>query len=514
LSEALSISLVATLEPATVVRSPYGMALRGNQPTAQSVAAGQHLSVDLHVANQGSQAVEIRAAELKPASGDWATSVKSAAPATLDAGQAFDAQVAATVPTDVEPTQPYFSRPNLEQSYYDLRHPEDLGLPTAPYPLSAHLAYSYQGADGSVDVVVQTVHRVNVLGPVLEPLLVAPAVSVSITPDKGIIPLGSDHLDLDVLVRNNTEAHAEGAVALKLPQGWTVEPATASFTLAHDGEERPVHFRVVPRGMAESTYTVTAVATVAGKEFAESFTTIGYPGLRPYPEARPSTFTAAGVDVKIAPGLRVGYVMGPGDDVPAAMAQLGVEPVQLTAHDLAAGNLSAYNAIVVGIRAYTTRADLRANNGRLLEYVKNGGVVVVEYQTVEFDHNYGPFALSVPGDAEKVVEEDGPVSFDAADPLLSWPNRIRDADFNNWVEERGHGFASSWAADFHAPTSMHDADQDPQKGGLLWAHSGKGLYIYTSYAFFRELPEGVPGAFRIMANLLSAGSNVALAGKP
>jgi hypothetical protein len=113
----------------------------------------------------------------------------------------------------------------------------------------------------------------------------------------------------------------------------------------------------------------------------------------------------------------------------------------------------------------------------------------------------------VPGDAEKVVEEDGPVEFDAHDPLLAWPNKIVDADFKNWVEERGHGFASKWAAEFHAPTSMHDVDQEPQKGGLLWARYGKGIYVYTSFAFFREIPEGVPGSFRILANLLSAGKN-------
>jgi hypothetical protein len=227
-------------------------------------------------------------------------------------------------------------------------------------------------------------------------------------------------------------------------------------------------------------------------------------------EARAARYTATGVDVKAAAGLRVGYIMGPGDEVPAALAQIGIHAEELSAQEIAAGDLSRFNAILVGIRAYTTRGDLRDHNNRLLDYARAGGVVVVEYQTAEFDHNYGPFALSVPFDAEKVVEEDGAVTFDASDPLLSWPNRISNSDFANWVEERGHGFAKSWAKEYRAPVEMHDADQEPQKGGLLWARTGKGLYIYAAFAFFREMPEGVPGSFRILANLISAGKNPGL----
>lgn len=514
LAQSLGVSLVATVEPANPGRSIYPAAfLRGNLPTPQSVVAGQQFTVNLHVADQGRLPVDIAAAQLVPFNGDWSLAAKSAPPSALGAGQAFDADVSVTVPADAEPTQPYFTRPDLEQPYYDLIHPEDLGLPTAPYPLSAHLAFSFDGVEATVDSVVQSVHRLNMIGPVLEPLVVAPAVSVSISPARGVIPLGSDRLDLDVLVRGNTESPEQGFVQLKLPEGWSAEPASAPFVLTHMDEEKPVHFRVSLHDLAEKSYSVTAVASAEGKQFSQSFTMIGYPGLRPYPEVRPATFTATGVDVRTAPGLRIGYIMGPGDDVPAALAQLGIHPVELSAQDLASANLSGYDAIVIGIRAYTTRADLRANNSRLLDYVRNGGVLVVQYQTAEFDHNYAPFALSVPGNAEKVVEEDGPAEFDPNDPVLSWPNKIAADDFKGWVEERGHGFAARWADNFNAPVSMHDVGQAPQRGGLLWARSGKGIYIYTSFAFFREMPEGVPGSFRIMANLLSVGRNPSLAAK-
>lgn len=508
LAESLGISLVATLEPVSAGRSSFPLGpQRGNQPTPQSVIAGQQIAVDLHIANQGAEPVEVVAAELEPAAGNWAQVVKVVAPARLAPGQAADAEVAATVPADAEPTAPYFARPTLEQSWYDLAHTESLGLPVAPYPLSAHLGFRFQGVEASVDQVVQSVHRVNVLGPVFEPLLVAPAISVALTPARGILPLTAEHLALEVRVRNLSEARQEGTLALNLPAGWTAEPASAAFSLTQDGEEKPIRFLVTPHGREGKSYSVQAVATVGDRHFSTGYTMIGYPGLRPYPEARPAAVTLTSADVKIAPGLRVAYVMGPGDDVPAALGQIGVQVTQLNAQDLAAGSLSAYDAIVIGIRAYTNRADLRAANGRLLEYVKAGGTVIVQYQTAEFDHNYGPFALSVPGDAEKVVEEAGAVQLDAADPLLGWPNKITSADFEGWVEERGHGFAAHWAPAFHAPTSMQDADQDPQRGGLLWARYGKGMYIYAAYAFFREMPEGVPGSFRIMANLLSAGKN-------
>jgi hypothetical protein len=146
----------------------------------------------------------------------------------------------------------------------------------------------------------------------------------------------------------------------------------------------------------------------------------------------------------------------------------------------------------------------------LLEYAHNGGTVIVQYQSLEYDHNYGPYPLSVSNDPEKVVEEDNKVTLVANDPLLSWPNKITPADFNGWVEERGHGFARTWAPEYKAPTEMHDVDQAPQRGGLLYASYGKGTYIYLAYAFFREMPDGVPGSFRIMANLLSAGKNPAI----
>jgi hypothetical protein len=202
--------------------------------------------------------------------------------------------------------------------------------------------------------------------------------------------------------------------------------------------------------------------------------------------------------------------MGTGDMLPSAIEQLGLHVDQLADADLLNGDLSQYQTIVLGIRAYAARAALPLANARLLAWVHAGGTLVVMYQGTEFDHGYAPYEmhLNSRGIPERVVDERAPVALlDPKDPLLSTPNHITEADFDGWAEERGHSFMSSWAPEYAAPTETHDPGQDPQRGGLLHASFGKGEYIYVAFALHRQTPEGVPGAYRLLANLLSAGSH-------
>ena len=243
-------------------------------------------------------------------------------------------------------------------------------------------------------------------------------------------------------------------------------------------------------------------------EFSEGVQTVGYPGIRPHYYYHPATYSARGIDVKVAPGLNVGYIMGTGDEVPEALAQIGVHPDLMTADDISHADLSKYDAIVLGIRAYAARPELASANRQLLDYVKNGGTVIVQYNTGEYDHNYGPYPYTMGRSPEKVVDEKSKVTIlEPNDPLLTWPNHITDADFKGWAEERGHSFLESWDSHYTALTETHDAGQNPQMGGLLYAHYGKGTYIYVAYALYRQTTEAVPGAYRIFANLISAGKN-------
>jgi hypothetical protein len=249
------------------------------------------------------------------------------------------------------------------------------------------------------------------------------------------------------------------------------------------------------------------VATYEGKDYREGYQTAGYPGLRPSNLYRPSTYRTTGTDVKVPSNLNVGYVTGTGDDVPKDLEMLGIHVQFLSPQDIISGDLSKYDLIILGVRAYAARPELASYNGRLLEYVKNGGVIIAQYETMEYARNYGPFPYTLTNDAEKVVDENSPVVLDTQSPVLNWPNKISAEDFKGWIEERGHEFMKSWDSHYQAPIEMHDPNQDPQKGGLLVARYGKGVYVYTAFAFYRELSGGVPGAFRLFANLVSLPRN-------
>lgn len=404
------------------------------------------------------------------------------------------------VPDDASPTAPYFTRPNIEQAYYDVSNPAWREDSFAPWPLAAWAEFDFDGVPIRLGEVVQTLQRVTGPGGFYEPLVVTPAISVRVEPQARILPLGGGPLPVRVDVYG--QIAAEGTVELKLPAGWRVNPAQSQFHMAA-GDTQELDFSVTPSGAETGAYSVEAVAQSGGKTFRSGWRSVGYAGLRPYNLYRPAVLRTRKVNVKIAPGLRVGYVMGTGDAVPEAIRELGVTPHMLTAADLTSGDLSAWNTIVIGIRAYSVRPELADAEPRLEQFVRNGGTLVVQYQSNTFP---APLPLATKGLAARVVDETDAVKLlDPTNPLLTWPNQITEADFNGWVEERGHGFLDSWAPGYTALTETADPGQAPQRGGLVVAHVGKGTYIYVAYALYRQFAELVPGAYRILANLLSAG---------
>ncbi|RZU41950.1 PIG-L family deacetylase [Edaphobacter modestus] len=515
LQQALGLALLANTTEGSAApgrMGPFGD-MSTQVPTSQTVVPGDKVAVAVHIANQGSDPVALSAVDVVSEAGTGFTiTPKGSAAPKLAAGGTCDQTFDITVPRTAELTKPYFSRPSLEQSYYDINDLRYLNLPTRPYPLLATATVTYHDVAIKLTGVVQTVHRINGEGPVLEPLLIAPAISLSVTPYAGVVALNSAAIELHVELHSSVKGPAKGTVRLDLPAGWRSTPEVASFATMREGEDQNLIFHVQPQQVQTKPYTITAVAEFNGEKFTQGFQTVGYPGLRPYPHYRAAAYRTTGVDVKTAPNLNIGYVMGTGDDVATSLEDIGIHPNMLSAGEIASADLSHYDAIILGIRAYAARPELKTFNNRLLEYVHNGGTVVVQYQTQEYDHNYGPYPLTLSGDPEKVVEEDNKVSILAPnDPVLNWPNKITTTDFDHWVEERGHSFMREWDSHYIALTEMHDTDQDPQKGGLLYARYGKGAYVYLSYAFYRQMPDGVPGSFRIMANLLSMGKNPGLA---
>jgi hypothetical protein len=284
-----------------------------------------------------------------------------------------------------------------------------------------------------------------------------------------------------------------------------VEPVAQPFEFAHAGERAFYPFTVTIPSLENREYRIEAVAVSGGQAFREGYDVIQHRDLETRYLFRDAATSLRGVEVQIAAGLKVGYVMGVGDEVPAGLAQLGVDVQLLGAQELASADLSRFDAIMTGTRAYAVRDDLKTYNRRLLDYAKSGGNLIVLYNTQELVPNqFAPFPGELPRSAEEVSEEDSPVEILAAsDPVFNSPNRITTADFDNWVEQRGSKFWSAWDAAYTPMIATNDRGQAPQKGGWLHAKYGAGHYTYFAYAFHRQLPYGVPGAYRLLANLLS-----------
>ena len=507
LQASLGVSVEADIVPAA---GPAGAPEpRGAQETFQMAVPGQNIHARVHLFNGGKHSVEIEDVTLKASSGKaWSVTPQTQVPGQLESGKAANFRFSATVPGDEPLTRPYFSRPDMEQPYYDLAPGAERNLALAPYPLAATVRLRFESAELELANVVQVISMASGPGVQRYPMPIGPPVSVTIKPDAGIVPLGQASFPVSVRLRNNVDGVASEAVHLELPSGWSSEPQSIPIDFTRAGEERTVAFTINPGTITKRPYQITAIADYAGKSYREGYSIAGYAGLRPYFLYSPATYKTVGTDVKMAPSQNIAYIQGSGDDVPAALEALGLHVSFLSSQDLAGADLGKYDSIIVGVRAYAVRPDLIANNARLLKYVEDGGVVMVQYNTPEFDHNFGPYPYVMTDDPEEVTDENSVVTIlDPKDPLLNWPNAITPKDFDGWIEERGSKFLNSWDPRYKPLLETHDEGQPPQKGGLVYARYGKGVYIYNAYAFYRQLPLGVPGAYRIIANLLSLPRN-------
>ena len=503
LKELLGLDLIAFTTRSDSVES--GGPFRGGSAdeTPRSVTPGEEFKVRVHVA-QATNQCHLEKIWFESHSGDpW--KIESTPGAIDPAAPVTDQILHVRAAENAEPTQPYFTRPSIEQPYYDLTRPEYRLRSFVPYPLEAWAEFTFDGLPIRVGQVVQTMQRVQGPGGIYEPLVVTPAIGARMEPEARILPLDGSALPVKVTV--HTETAAEGTVTLELPAGWTAQPSEAKFKRGGAGDTEPLLFSVTTDGATTGAYDIKAVAHSGGRDYTAGWQSVGYPGLRPHNLYKPAQLKTRKVDVNLAPGLRIGYVMGTGDLVPDAIEAMGVTPHLLTTAELTSGDLSAWNVIVIGIRAYSARPELTIAQSRLDEFVRRGGNLIVQYQSGNFP---APFPLSMGRMAERVVDETAAVKLLApSNPLLSRPNAITSVDFDGWIEERGHSFLDSWDPNYTPLTETADPGQDPQRGGLLVAHPSKGTYIYVAYALYRQLPELVPGAYRLLANLLSAGNDAA-----
>ena len=332
---------------------------------------------------------------------------------------------------------------------------------------------------------------------------------VAIDPELVVWPIGAEGArQVTVSVTNRTRGPASVRVAVTAPPGWEM-PATESLAFTREDETRSVRIPVTaPANVRAGRYSLGAVAVGAdGRRWNGASRPIDYPHIRPRALARPSTTEIRTAGLALPTLRRVGYVRGAADRVPEALQALGLPLDVLPGDSLAQGDLSRYDAIVVGSRAYETDPALVTHNARLLDYARAGGLVIVQYQQYDFiEGGFAPFRLSIARPHDRVTDETAPVTpLLPGHALFHTPNEIGPADWQAWVQERGLYFARDWDTTYVSLLESHEPGREPLRGGLLVAPLGRGTYVYTGLSFFRQLPAGVPGAYRLFANLLALG---------
>jgi len=410
---------------------------------------------------------------------------------------------------DAPYTRQYWHRDDPDrESIYKIDEPQYATLSLTPPPFHALGTYTYEGLKGEID------SEVEVMEPKPHPLIVGPAWSVRTSSASVIIPSGADaRVDFNATITLNQSFTGLAMVAVRDPSGGVVKisPPISSATWI-PGSSREVHGTVTVAASRERRYESRIVAQSGSNFYDIGYRVVTRDDLGTAYYFREAVQPVSIVDVNVPKDLKVGYIMGAGDDIPDVLKSLGLNVNIISPEELKSGDLAKYSTIVLGIRPYEAREDLRQNNPRLLDYVKNGGTLMVQYiyQTDQFNEGkFAPFPMTISrNNRDRVTVEEAPVEIlDPQNAVFNSPNKITQKDFDGWVQERALYCPTEWDSHYTPLLSSHDPGDPAEKGGLLMAKYGKGTYIFNAWAFFRQLPAGVAGAIRLYVNLLAAGHN-------
>ena len=534
------------------------------------VVPGQSVKVNVIVANRGAAEVSIRQVRLAGFDGDAACTMTvspGTGPGAAGGGRGRGADVppasplvslrkdqiarcepTLTIPSTARVDEPYWHRKG-EAGRYTFDADAPFGLPGRLTPFYVQVTLVMPGGEEVIDgLPVQYRYEGNIFsGEKRTELLVVPAFSVRVSPQVAIVPASSirsaepasraptpaprtaaaraaaakaaaaaaaaaagaptPDREIRVTVVNDTQGPAEAAVRLETPAGWTLTPGEQTVKFERADEAQTVRFQVKPApNTASGEFHVRAIATAGGRTFDRGFQVVEYPHIRRYHLYDAADTTLKVIDVRVESNLKVGYVMGVGDQVPPAIEQLGAKVQMISAEDLAWGDLSGFDVIVTGVRAYERRPDLRAHNSRLLEYVFNGGTLIVQYNKFEFnDAQYGPYPAKV--SANRTTDENAPAKVVApGSALMTRPNEVNDATWQNWVQERGLYFLGEKDSRYRDVLEFDDNftyNKGPKTGALVETTYGKGRWVYVGLGLWRQLPAGTDGAYQLLANLIS-----------
>lgn len=407
-----------------------------------------------------------------------------------------------TLPADTDYSNPYWLKEEKTKGMFVVKNEALRNFPQTENDLPVTFVLDIEGT--TIDFTKNITYKFNSPenGETYRPFVVLPDVVVSFT--NNVVVFG-DNNPKDVWVKVKTlQNNAKGTVTLQIPKGWTISPKEIPFDIQKKGEESLLRFTLTPPSNPDNA-TLTIVATINGKTFNQQLIEIDYDHIPKQTVLKTAVAKAIRLDLKKYK-QNIAYLMGATDEIPQGLEQIGYNVKLISASDITSENLATFDAVILGIRAYNTIPELKLKSKILNHYAENGGTVIMQYITSGYRDNtdisdFTPYRLTIGRD--RVTEEDAKVSWvNPTHPVLSYPNKITEKDFENWIQERGLYFATEWSEKFEPIFSMNDKNESPKLGSLLIAKHGKGHFVYTGFSFFRQIPNGTEGAYRLLVNLI------------
>lgn len=484
---------IKTKELKEIIEACAGLYLEASAESS-SATPSSSINVDFEVLNRSGVSMELTSIKVLPENKkimkdlDLANNEKKTFTETISI-------------SEITYSSPYWLQKPWSLGMYTVENQQLRGKPETPRPIQVE--FNLMIENQSISFVKPVVYRYSKRdkGEIYEPFEVLPKVTTKLL-NKVLIFSSEKSQKVTVEVRSGAK-NTSGIVELNAPKGWEVTPKKTKFSIAQKGDIQLIDFMVTPI-QKESEGVLKAIAKVEGKNYDKELIEINYNHIPKQSVLLPSQAKVVRMNIK-KNGTRIGYIQGSGDAIPESLQQIGYEVTELNVNEIN-GNLEQFDAVVIGIRAYNTIKELQFKQKYLLKYVKNGGNVIVQYNTNRRVDVQAPYNLQLSRD--RVTDENANVTFLAKEhSILNYPNKITEADFDGWVQERGLYFPNKWSAEYTPILSMNDKGESAKKGSLLVAKYGKGNYIYTGLSFFRELPAGVSGAYKLFANLLSVKEN-------
>ena len=475
-----------------------------------SLTSGQTFQISIQVVNRSNYPLTLKGI-------DWDSNVLRVKPVLgpfplLKAGETTNFEMLGTVPTNARPSEPHWKRTAKNQNTYTVNDYRLINQALPPHLMKIRLRYEYKGISLEKEQTVEFLKIDRLRGTRKVPIHVVPLVNIHVEPPLQLVPLDKARLTrkIQVQVRNNSLTKIQGKVELIPPRGWQVQPKQFWFSIAKSGQL--ASFQFIASGNSDSVPIgragFRAIASINNSRFTQQHRMISVFDRWNQPLYKIAQSEVITLDLKTPKKLRIGYIMGAGDEVPQTLEQIGMFVRRLEPEDLATENLEKYHCIIAGIRAYQVRSDLVEQNVRLLKYVENGGVFIVQYNTplTWNQSQYGPYPSRIVDRKHRVTDENALMTILMPEHrIFHYPNKITQQDFSHWVQERGLYFIQERDKQFKALLASNDPGESPLDGGLLIANFGKGQYVLTSYSWFRQLPAGVVGAIRLFTNLVSLG---------